>query len=196
MERKFADYILKAFFSFKIVGQDLFTCGLLIKSNWTLAILLFFFLGLPVFCTLAWVVAGGLHSRLFFCLMPVRQGGQTFLTCWLCSDLQIKSLASSSASKAAVLSRWHIVLLSATNSLLTILDLLYSWSHISLWFRTLHLAQNIYAVCQALLLSLSQVAHENERANRSSCLWPTCLRKGAQKGSHLLQHEVQTWARC
>lgn len=65
--RKFADYILEAFFfSFKIVGQDLFTCGLLIKSNWTLAILLFLFLGLPVFCTLARVVAEGLHSRLFF----------------------------------------------------------------------------------------------------------------------------------
>lgn len=103
--RKFADYILEAFFSFKIVGQDLFTCGLLIKSNWTLAILLFLFLGLPVFCTVAWVVAGGLHSRLFFCLMPVHQGGQTFLTCWLCRDLQMKALASSSASKAAVLSR-------------------------------------------------------------------------------------------
>lgn len=96
---------LRLFFSFKIVGQDLFTCGLLIKSNWTLAILLFLFLGLAVFRTLAWVVAGGLHSRLFFCLMPVHQGGQTFLTCWLHSDLQIKALASSSASKAAVLSR-------------------------------------------------------------------------------------------
>lgn len=161
---------LRLFFSFKIVGQDLFTCGLLIKSNWTLAILLFLFLGLPVFCTLAWVVAGGLHSRLFFCLMPVHQGGQTFLTCWLHSDLQIRALASSSASKAAVLSRWHIVLLSATNSLLTLLDLLDSWSHISLWCKTLHLAQNTYALCRALLLSLSQVAHEYERANRSSCL--------------------------
>lgn len=93
---------LRLFFSFKIVGQDLFTCGLLIKSNWTLAILLFLFLGLLVFCTLAWVVAGGLHSRLFFCLMSVHQGGQAFLTCWLCSDLQIKALASSSASKAAI----------------------------------------------------------------------------------------------
>lgn len=38
--------VLETFFSFKIIGRGLVTFGLLIQSNWTLAILLFLFLGL------------------------------------------------------------------------------------------------------------------------------------------------------
>lgn len=77
------------------------------------------------------VRAGGYFVA--FCLFS--RGGHIFWRMGLHSDLQIKALACTRASRAAVLSRWHISLLGTSGPLLT-LSLSFS-AHISFWHRTL-----------------------------------------------------------
>lgn len=99
--------------------------------SWTRELFLFCFV-----CIFTWLIRRRFEQEVILLPFAFAPGVATFF--WrtgLRSGLQIKALACPRASRAAVLSRWHISLLGTSGSLLTLS--LQFLAHISFWHRTL-----------------------------------------------------------